>query len=75
MLRVSIQASKVAEEEEEKEEGHRESHQSRNPLGKFYDWSRVKQEASWWIGRLEEGSHRFHFETGFTEKCSQNKKE
>lgn len=26
----------------------------RNPLGKFQDWSMVKQEGSWLIARLEE---------------------
>lgn len=42
------------EEEEEEEAGHRESYQSRNPLGKFQNWSRVKQEGSWLIVRVEE---------------------
>lgn len=51
---VSKEDEKEEEEEEEEEAGHRESYQSRNPLGKFQNWSRVKQEGSWLIVRVEE---------------------
>lgn len=69
---VSKEDEKEEEEEEEEEAGHRESYQPRNPLGKFQNWSRVKQEGSWLIVRVEEETvdsiSKLHLSEAYTEE-------